>query len=138
MRRKMLVISTAVVFALLLALAVFLILRDNQPELPVTEAEGPGTVIIDNTDELSSILLGLQYQATSDFVVGYIQKEIDKNIEHAVIVGSPVVNNNGSVDFKVKTDNPEVEFTVHIDRSSVKNLTLQVKGTDYKKTVKVY
>ncbi len=138
MKRRTFTIVVASLFALLLALAIFLILRDGQPKLPEAEPEGPGTVIIDNTNELSSILLGRQYQTTSDFVVEYIQQKIDKKIEHAEIVGSPVVNNDGSVDFKVRVDVPKTEFTVHIDRSSVKYLTLQVQNTDYKQTIKIY
>ncbi|MBI2285408.1 hypothetical protein HYU82_01110, partial [Candidatus Saccharibacteria bacterium] len=69
MKRKPLLIVTGIAFALLLVLAIFLILKDSQPRFPAIEAEGPGTVIIDNTDELSSILLGRQYQTTSDVVV---------------------------------------------------------------------
>ncbi|MBI2007867.1 hypothetical protein HYS85_01350 [Candidatus Saccharibacteria bacterium] len=138
MKRKPLLIVTGIAFALLLVLAIFLILKDSQPRFPAIEAEGPGTVIIDNTDELSSILLGRQYQTTSDFVVEYIQQKIDKKIEHAEIVGKPVVNDDGSVDFQIKTNDPETEFTIHIDRSSVKYLTLEVQNTDYRQTIKIY
>ena len=136
-KRKVLILIVILSVVVLAVASVIFFVKDKQTPL-IEEPDTTGTVIIDNTDGLSSILLGLQYQATSDFVIEYIQKEVGQGIEHAVIVGAPEVNKDGSVDFKVKTDAPETQFTVHIDRSSVKNITLQIRNTNYKRTVEVY
>lgn len=103
-----------------------------------SQTELTSAVIIDNTDKLSSILLPEQYAATQDTLSSYIHTHIDKNIDHATITTTPKVADDGTVSFKIKTDNPTREFTVQIGRKKFDSITVTVPETSYSQVVKVY
>ncbi len=137
-KRKKLVIAIIIGFLAIVVLMVIFGLSDNGKPRP-TESEGPGTVVIDNTLELSNLLLKSQYGAINEELVSYIQSHVDKKIEHATIKGNPVVNHDGSISFKVETENPNKVFTVLIDRSGPQNqIIFTVPEANYSKTLKVY
>ncbi|MEX1995178.1 MAG: hypothetical protein WD887_00160 [Candidatus Saccharimonadales bacterium] len=109
------------------------------PTHPETETVGPGTVVIDNTDELSSILLSEEYTATINQLVAYIQTEIGSGVTHAVVEGRPAVQDNGLVVFSIKTENPEKKFRVEIDRfTSRSQVIFRIPGSGFTRTLQAY
>jgi hypothetical protein len=102
------------------------------------ELSGPGTVIIDNTDRLSEILLPEQYQALSNALAVYIQVNVDPKIVHATIVGQPSVAANASVSFTLKTDKPSVSLDVSVDRSNFDKLIMTIPAKSYSQVIPVF
>jgi len=130
-------IGLAVVLVILLVL---FITHSNSPKhlSDAPEASGPGTVIIDNTDKLSDILLPEQYQALSNALAAYIQTKVNFKIDHATVIGQPNVANNGNVNFTIKTDRPVTTFEVSVDRSNFDSLIMTIPANSYSQVIPVF
>ena len=138
-RKHKLLVFGGVVVAIILAALVFTLKSPDKQTLPVTEVDGPGTVIIDNTDRLSGVLLAEQYTVVHEELVKYIETKIDENIEHAFIVDGLKINNDGIIEFTVRTKAPEKTFTVKLDRIKYFNKVIfSISADHYKKTLPVY
>jgi|SRR3989344_566644 len=110
----------------------------NGPATELSQTEIANTVIIDNTDRLSAILLTEQYSAVYYTLVQYLQF-MDKTNDHAVIVGETKVEKDSSVTFKVKTDKPDKTFSVILVRNyDTGKITLKIPDFDYETVIEVY
>jgi hypothetical protein len=145
MSRKKIIITAFICIIIIGALALLAFSTSNQKNSSagsakvVNEPQGPGIIIIDNTDALSTILLSKQYEVTYNAVAAYIQGQIAGSVQHAMIVDKPIVADNGEVVFSVKTFNPNKQFTVHIDRLTYfDRIIFSVQGTDYQKIIPTY
>lgn len=128
------IICTVVVAGLLL-----LFRGSPSPDNGPPEPSSPGTVVIDNTDQLRDILLARQYAVVNRELVNYIFAKIDDKVEHAYIVSGSISNKGGLVSFRVQTEQPDQQFKVDLDRGKdFDKIVFTVSGTDYSKTLDVY
>jgi len=132
-----------VIIAALLAVigvVLFLIFRSSpQPQSKPTELDSPGTVVIDNTDQLRDILLRREYAAVNEELVKYIQDHVSDAIEHAFLVNQPVINSDGVVSFTVQTEAPNKQFSVKLDRNTYFNkIIFSIPEVNYQSTLDVY
>lgn len=140
MRRRSLFIIVMFI-AVLAPVFIYLIFHSPQKSTRtqvVTEADTPGTVIIDNTDYLSSILLPEQYTALSNELASYIQTKVDSSSSHASIVGKPVIAGDGSISFTLKVDPSGKQLGVNVDRSQFDKITVKIPGDNYVNTVPIF
>lgn len=139
-KRRLIILAVAFIILLLMGVLVFRRPSTNHTKPTETsEVDIAGTVIIDNTDRLSKILLSEQYAAVYEALATYIRDNINKSIEHATIISQPLVARDGSVSFTLITDKPETTFKVILDRSSkVGNITIRIPSHNYKKTLNVF
>jgi hypothetical protein len=127
--------SLIFVVALVITVLIFLVVRDKPSGPP--EIDSPGTVVIDNTDELRGILLPRQYTTVLNEVVALIQDKIGPNTEHAVVKGVKV-NRDGSVKVTFDVDGPSEPFLLLVDRSAFDKIVLTIPAYSYKKTMSIY
>lgn len=141
-KKQFLVLVGLVVSAVIVVTLVLLITRFRRqparPALPVVENLGPGTVVIDNTSGLKDLLLSREATAVENALIKYIKANVGKEVERAVIVGRPMVANNGLLSFVVRTESPNRQFTVTVDRSDRKKITFSVPASEYSETIVVY
>jgi hypothetical protein len=135
-RRLLLIVGLPV---LLIGLLVISLVVFNQSESPeTTEVEGPGTVVVDNSDELRNTLLPDQYSSVLEEVIAFIRAKIDANAEHAVITDKLKIERNGSLSFVVKVDGPSQPFRVSLDRSKFDKITLRIPTHQHTKVLDIY
>jgi hypothetical protein len=139
---RLLIAIGLAVFVVILGIG-FLVNRNapqpqSGPSSEKNEVELTGTIIIDNTDKLSAAMLSEQYSATYDALVNYIHERIDKKIEHAQIVGDPEVAGDGTISFKVKTDNPSKEFSVIVERKVFDKIVVKIPESNFSQTITIY
>ncbi len=137
-RRKLLWIVGVALFSLMLVGLVLIAVRNRSARPEETEAQLPGTVVIDNTDKLRAILLSDQYSAVIDDLVRFIPDKISPETDHAVVVGEPKVARNGNVKFVVRVDGGSEPFSVALDRSKFDKITLTIPAHSYKKVLDIY
>lgn len=99
-----------------------------------------GPLYISNTASLSRILLEKQYSVVYLSLSQSIQDRLGFSTKSASILGQPTVNKvDGSVDFIIKTEGPDKEFKVHIDRNlSFDKIRVSIPDLQYVKTIQVY
>jgi hypothetical protein len=118
----------------ILASVAFLV-QKNPNEQP--ESITPKVVEFSNTDKLNSLLLKEQYQAVTSELSYFLQTKINPNISHATIDNTKL-NNDGSIEFSVKTEQPAKTILVSVERPSFDVLTIDIPESNYKKTVKPF
>lgn len=137
-RRKRVFIIIGGVVTVLLFLVVLLI-SNQPPRTHDPESHDAGIVIVDDKGLLQDVLFELQYYAVIAAVSDYIRSDMDASVDTAEIVGEPSFPQNGIINAKFKTDNPEKEFTIQIDRTvDFDTLLFSVPERNYKKTLQVY
>lgn len=123
------------------------------------ELGGPKEITLTNTAKLSDILLTSQLQATRQAVSIFLLEYLDPNTTSAAIISEPIINNDGSVQFTVKSQAPvgkkysferkdpesnyvsgknitgtsvaSTTFTVLVSRSTFKSITVNISEYNY-------
>lgn len=135
-KRTILLLIIATLISIILIVA-FLLPRDNSSTEP-TEINHPGTVIINNTVELSDILLPEQYEAVSNSLAKFILRDIDAAIEEAFVTGKITIEPNGNLIFTLSTVKPDKKFTVKVDRTVIERVIITVPEYKFQETVPTY
>lgn len=103
MKRTSITIIIIIVLGLLSALGVYIYTTSqptktyNETSTKEPETDGGQITPIDNIAGLSDLLLPLQMRAFKRSMSTFFQDYLDPNIAAARVVGSPTVNNDGSV-----------------------------------------
>lgn len=115
--------------------------QENQPEGRETphpaEAKHPGTVVIDNTQELSGVLTAGQYQAVYEAIIDFIYARISTETDHATVATGIYEDGNGTISFTLRLDNPAIEFKVLVERPAESHLVLKVADYNYSASVPI-
>lgn len=143
MNKKKVILYTGVV--VLMILTIWLILsissrhrKQNTPN-PASPTSETGPIGLQNTESLSNILLQKQFNALLYTLADFIQKKVDSSTPSASVVGSPAINIDGTITFKVLLNTPKKQsFTVNVDRSVFDRLTVSVPEYQYTETISVY
>lgn len=118
LNKRLVIILTG--FIALIAIAAWLIAKPNHHQTsPKSPEQGAVSEVIAllNTQSLYDVLLQKQFLVVRQAIITYIPKKIGASVKSAEIVqDSTKVNNDGSIEFQVKTDNPQKTFRVVLTR----------------------
>ncbi len=141
-KRKIIIYAGAVAFIVLTAWAILLVSgghkKQNPPNTTISTSE-TGPVSLKNTENLSNILLQKQFNTLLYVLSDFIQKKVDASASSASIIGSPTINTDGSITFRVLLNTSKRQsFAVNVDRSVFDHLTVSVPDYQYTKSISVY
>ncbi|HUC88245.1 MAG TPA: hypothetical protein VMR95_03805 [Candidatus Binatia bacterium] len=98
---------------------------------------GPPMVNIIGDTRLDQILLSGQFTVVMNELNSYILSNIGPKVVSAQI-SNTVINNDGSVNFTVQTNNPSSQFTVNLNRSQYTTIGFSVVGTSFQESLYPY
>lgn len=103
------------------------------------EKGGQASVVIDNTERLSDLLLYNQFIAVKDTLSSYILSETKGEASFAeILLGSTTLSDDGSIRFKVKAEGLDKELDIVVGRPSTAELTFTVPEKNYSITIYPY
>lgn len=139
MNRKRLTILGLTVSVVALIIVTLWPFQREEAKPKEVEYGGSHSVAVLNSKRLGEILLQKQYAAVRKEISNYTQSQISKTVKTATVIGDPFIDSSGNIRIELKTDQPENQFVVIVDRSiSFDKLGFEVVGTSYKKTLLVY